>query len=312
MKNLIILFLLIHLGLSAQTEQLQVIGTHLSNEKGDAVVLRGMSLGWHNWWPKFYNRKTVKWLKKDWKINIIRAAMGVDADENSYLKNRKSSIKTIEKVIDAAIENDMYVIVDWHSHNIYLNEAKEFFDYISKKYGHHPNIIYEIFNEPDDETWPEIKAYAEEVIQTIRKNDADNIILIGTPRWDQEVQIAAENPILNHKNLMYTLHFYASTHGQELRDKGDIALAKGLPIFVSESGGMEASGDGRLNVEEWGYYVDWMEKNKLSWVAWSVSDKDETCSVLKPNTKATGKWKEKDLKDWGKLVREKLRYLNSN
>lgn len=290
--------------------QLSVKGTQLVDQNEVDISLRGVSFGWHNWWPRFYNKETVSWLKNDWNANVVRAAMGVDADENCYINNPKYAQKKLEAVVDAAIKEDIYVIIDWHSHKIYLNEAKVFFDNISKKYGKHPNIIYEIFNEPEKQTWPEVKAYAEEIIAVIRKNDPDNIILVGSPSWDQDVHLAAENPILNQTNLMYTLHFYAATHEKWLRDRADAALAKGLPIFVSESAGMEATGDGPLDLKAWQEYIDWMERKKMSWITWSIADKDETCSFLLPSASSKGKWKDKDLKDSGKKTREYLRALN--
>jgi endoglucanase len=110
---------------------------------------------------------------------------------------------------------------------------------------------------------------------------------------------------------MYTLHYYAATHKQELRDKGDYALKKGLPLFISESAGMEATGDGAINKEEWQKWIDWSEKNKISWITWSVSDKDETCSVLKAGAASDGGWTKDDLKESGILAREYLRKLNN-
>jgi endoglucanase len=36
------------------------------------------------------------------------------------------------------------------------------------------------------------KIYSEEIIKVIRKNDPDNIILIGSPSWDQDVHLPAK------------------------------------------------------------------------------------------------------------------------
>ena len=132
---------------------LRVNGTMLANEKGVPVVLRGMSYGWHCFWPRFYNAGSVAWLKKDWKINVIRAAMGIEPGENSYLQRKDWSIEKMREVIDAAIKEDIYIIIDWHSHNINLQEAKDFFGEMSAIYGKYPHIIYEIFNEPDEKSW---------------------------------------------------------------------------------------------------------------------------------------------------------------
>lgn len=181
---------------------------------------------------------------------------------------------------------------------------------MAKLYGRHPNVIYEVFNEPDKETWPEVKAYSEEVIKTIRAHDPDNIILVGSPQWDQSIHLPAADPIKGYDNLMYTVHFYAGTHKQWLRDRTDEAIKKGLPVFVSECAGMEASGDGPIDQEEWQKWIDWMEANKLSWVFWSVSDKEETCSVLKKSAASAGGWKESDLKESGIKSREYIRKYN--
>jgi endoglucanase len=288
---------------------LKVAGTHLVNAKGQSVILRGMSFGWHNWWPRFYNAGTVSWLKKDWGCNVVRAAMGVEPD-GGYIKQPAWSKGKIKEVIDAAIKENIYVIVDWHSHNIRQEEAKKFFTEIATEYGKQPNIIYEIFNEPERQSWTEVKAYSIELIKTIRAIDPDNIILVGSPHWDQDIHLVADDPIKGYNNLMYTLHFYAATHKQPLRERGDYALNKGLPIFISESAGMEATGNGPLNVPEWNEWINWAEKNKISWITWSVSDKDETCSVLLPTASSTGNWDTKDLKPSGLKTRELIRKHN--
>lgn len=291
--------------------QLKVEGTQLIDKNGKHIMLRGMSFGWHSFWPRFYNQDAVKWLKDDFKCNVVRAAMGVEVGDSSYLKYPDFSKQKIKAVIDGAIKNDIYVIVDWHSHNVNLEEAKSFFDEISKTYSKYPNIIYEVFNEPDYETWPEVKSYSEEVIKVIRKNDKNNIILVGCPRWDQDIHLPAADPIKGFDNLMYTVHFYAATHEKWLRDRTDEAIKSGLPIFISESAGMEATGDGPINYKAWQKYIDWMETKGLSWITWSVSDKDETCSILKKSASSKGNWKEKDLKESGKKIKSYLVKLNS-
>jgi len=290
---------------------LSVLGTQLVDKSNTPVVLRGMSLGWHSMWSRFYNEKAVNWLKKDFNCNIIRAAMGIELGEMSYIKEPQFSKDKIETVVKGAIKSDIYVIIDWHSHNVNLNEAKAFFAEMSKKYAKYPNIIYEVFNEPDNESWSEVKTYAEEIIKVIRENDPNNVILVGCPHWDQDIDLPAADPIMGYNNIMYTMHFYAATHGKELRDRTDAAIKSGLPVFVSESAGMEASGNGPLNLQAWQEYIDWMEAKKLSWITWSVSDKDETCSILQKSAKSEGNWKEKDLKESGIKVREFLRKYNT-
>lgn len=286
--------------------QLKVKGTFILDQHNDTIVLRGMSYGWHNWWPRFYNKKSVKWLHEDWGCHVVRAAMGVGV-ENGYTEKPEWSVKTVSKVIDGAIREGIYVIIDWHSHETYLDEAKRFFSEMAKKYGENPHVIYEIFNEPVEQSWPEIKNYSTEVIKAIRQYDPDNIILVGSPHWNQDLHLVADNPITGYDNIMYTLHFYAATHKDELRNKGTYALDKNIPLFVSESAGMEANGDGDIDYEEWNKWINWMEANKISWILWSITDKDETCSVLKPSASSNGQWKKSDLKESGIESRKLIR-----
>ncbi len=286
--------------------RLRVEGTQLVDEKGYPYALRGMSLGWSCFWPRFYNAGTVDWLHKDWNCSVVRAAMGVEP-EGGYLDDPAGTKRLIEAVVDGAIQSGIYVIIDWHGDHLNPEKAKPFFAEMAAKYAKYPNIIYEVFNEPAEETWPEVKAYAEAVIKVIREKDPNNIILVGCPRWDQELQLPAADPIKGYVNLMYTMHFYAGTHKQWLRDRTDDAIKAGLPVFISESGGMTHTGDGPIDYKEWQDYVNWINNHKLSWLTWSVSDKNETCSVLQHSASSTGHWAISDLKESGVKIREYLR-----
>jgi endoglucanase len=286
--------------------KLSVAGTKMVDQNGSSVVLKGVSFGWHNWWPRFYNKEAVKWLYEDWKCTVVRAAMGVEPD-SGYLKKPGWSKEKTEAVIEGAIENDIYVIIDWHSHGLHLEGALIFFEEMAKKYGAYPHVIYEIYNEPTRQSWEEVKAYSIEVIRKIREFDPDNIILVGSPHWDQDIHLVADDPIEGFDNLMYTLHFYAATHGQYLFDRGDYALEKGIPLFVSECAGMAANGNGPIDYQAWNKWLDWMDGNQISWVCWSIADKDETCSMLNESAGSEGNWKESDLKESGIKTRELLR-----
>ena len=289
---------------------LSVKNTQLVDSAGRAVQLSGMSFGWHCFWPRFYTAGAVSWLRKDWGVNVVRAALGVEPGANSYQQRPAWSKEKIETVIEAAIRENIYVIIDWHSHNIQLDEARAFFREMAIKYGQYPHVIYEIFNEPDYESWDSVKIYSREIIKAIRDVDPDNIILLGSPHWDQDLHLVADEPLTGWTNIMYTLHFYAATHHQSLRDRADYALKKGIPLFISESAGMEATGDGPIDEAEWTRWIEWAEKNKISWVTWSVSDKDETCSVLLPTASSTGNWRDTDLKPSGLAARKWIRLYN--
>ena len=293
-----------------QWGQLQVKGTQLCSESGQPVTLRGVSFGWHNIWPRFYNKKAVRTLHRDWNATVVRAAMGVTTVEDNYLDNPQFALQCIEPVIKAAIKEGIYVIIDWHAHEMHTQKAKEFFSQMAQKYGKYPNVIYELYNEPVEDSWESLKQYASEIITEIRRFDPDNIILMGCPHWDQDIHLVAESPLTGVSNVMYTLHFYASTHKEYLRDRMEEAAKRGLPIFVSESGVTEASGNGKIDPESQQLWIDRMEKLKISWICWSISDKDESCSMLLPRATATGPWAEDVIKRSGKLTRGYLQKYN--
>lgn len=286
--------------------QLCVDGIKLVDKNGEAIMLRGVSFGWSIWWAQFYNQDAVKTFAQDWNCNVVRAAMGVEHD-NGYLQNPAFGEECVTTIVDAAIENGIYAIIDFHSHGIYLEQAKTFFTRMATKYKDYPNVIYEIYNEPlNTHTWSEVKAYSEELINTIRAIDQNNVILVGCPSWDQDLHLVAADPIVGQTNIMYTMHFYAATHKQWLRDRCDAAMKEGIPIFVSECASMEATGDGPIDHVEWTEFVNWMENNDISWVCWSVSAKDETCSMMTAQANFTGPWENDVLKEWGIMVKEAI------
>lgn len=289
--------------------RLQVSGTALLNQHGQSVVLRGVSLGWHNWWPRFYDKETIAWLCEDWNISLVRAAIGV-GPEGSYMDKPEFAFERLYEVIDASIEEGIYVIIDWHSHEIYTEDAKDFFMQVATKYKDYPNVIYELYNEPVDDTWQEVKAYAEELIGAIRRIDPHAVILVGNPHWDQDIHLVADDPIQGHDNIMYTVHFYAGSHDQDLRDRADYALQKNIPVFISECAGMEATGDGAIDHAEWERWREWMEEKQLSWAAWSIADKNESCSMIRDQQAPIASWEDEDLKEWGKIVRKTIRSSN--
>jgi endoglucanase len=290
--------------------QLRVEGLYIFDQNNDTVVLEGMSLFWSQWIDKYYNQDCIRWLRNDWHSEIIRAAMGIENE--GYLKNPEREKRKIRQVINSSIELGMYVIIDWHSHSAQNNTeiAKIFFEEIAREYGSYPNIIYEIYNEPLRVSWKsEVKPYCETIIAAIRKYDPDNIIVVGTPSWSQDVDSAADDPILD-ENVVYSLHFYAGTHEQWLRDKADYAMSKGLPIWVTEFGTCNADGRGPIDYKELTLWFEYMDAHKISWCNWSVADKKETASILLPHANRKGGWAESSLTESGKLIRNKLREKN--
>lgn len=280
----------------------RIVGAH-----GEPVTLRGMSLFWSQWAPQYYSAETVGWLAKDWKVDIVRAAIAAETNDSARQHFDRELAKA-ETVIDAAVANGLYVVVDWHAHRQYPEYAERFLTAIARKYGHLPNLIYEPFNEPLREgvDWSrDVKPYHQHVIGAVRAIDPDNLVIAGTPSWSQDVDIAAADP-LPFSNLAYTLHYYAATHGADLRDKGDAALAQAAALLITEFGTVEATGNGPLDYEESQAWWDWAEARGIGWMNWSIGDRDETSAALKPGAPLSG-WTDEHLTESGKLLRERLR-----
>ena len=274
--------------------------------RGQPVTLRGMSLFWSQWAPQYYSAETVEWLARDWKVDVVRAAIAAEGSD-SALQHFDRELAKASTVIDAAVANGLYVVVDWHAHRAHPDEAERFLTAIARKYGHLPNLIYEDWNEPLREgvDWSrDVKPYHERVIAAIRAIDPDNLVIAGSPSWSQDVDIAAADP-LAFDNVAYTLHYYAGTHREELRDKGDAALDMGAALLITEFGTVEATGDGPIDYAESAKWWDWAEAHDIGWMAWSIGDRDETSAALKPGTPPSG-WGEDDLTESGRLLREKL------
>jgi endoglucanase len=293
--------------------QLQVCGTNLCDRNGNPVQLRGMSSHGLQWHGKFANEDVIRFLRDDWNCQIWRAAMYVT--EGGYINSPSVKNKVIDS-IEACRNLGMYVIVDWHilgtgNPLVHKEQAKEFFADIAERYGNLPNIIYEICNEPngEDATWNEaIRPYAEEIIAQIRKFDEKNIIIVGTPNWSRDVDAASENP-LNEKNVMYSLHFYAGSHGKELQKKIRTAQKNGAAIFVTEWGATKETGDGGIFQKETIAWLKFLERNNISWANWSVNNKGEDSGVLKYNADRFGRgnWRDEDLSEDGIFIRSILR-----
>ena len=284
--------------------RLRIDQNKIVDKNNHPICLAGNSFFWSNdnWGgEKFYTPEVVSWLKIDWNTKIVRASMGVE-DPGGYLDNKISNKNRVKTIVDAAINEGIYVIIDWHSHHAedYTNEAVLFFKEMATIYGEYNNIIYEIYNEPLDISWSEIiKPYAIEVISMIRSIDPNNIIVVGTPEWSQRVDLAAADPIDGYSNIAYTLHFYTIYHHQWLRDRASAALDDGIAIFITEWGSI-----GYTQIDsEANKWMNWCFANKISHVNWAVNDKEEEWSIVVPRASTTGNWTDNELTDAGKLAK---------
>ena len=246
--------------------KLHVQGTQLCDEHGAAVELHGMSSHGIQWFPQYTTKQAIA-NTAAYGANLFRVAMYTG--EGGCLSSPAQIKKAAYAAMDAAIENDMYVIIDWHilSDGDPLTHLKE----------------------------------AQALVKTIRSNAPDSIILIGSGTWSQDLQDPAADPVVG-TNLMYTCHFYAGTHGAWLRQRIADAQKRGLAVFVSEWGASRADGSGGVFTQESETWLNFLHQNGISWASWSLCDKNETSAALKPGTPTNRPWTDNDLTPSGKFV----------
>ncbi len=306
-------------GFYSEHGALHVSGTSLCDKNGTPIQLKGVSTHGLSWFPEYVNAEAFSSLRS-FGVNTIRLAM-YTSEYNGYCSGGdQSSLKAlVRQGIQYATEQDMYVIVDWHvlndrNPNTYIEQAVSFFHEISSQYAGWGNIIYEICNEPNggvawyDGSGNDIKTYAERVVSTIRANDANAVIIVGTPTWSQDVDVVAANPLdpSRYSNIMYALHFYAATHTDFLRNKFVSAYNQGLPVFVSEFSICEASGNGWNDVNSAQKWMDLLNSCGISYVAWNLSNKAESSSLLNSSCGKTGGFSYDDFSESGKWYLNQL------
>lgn len=292
---------------------LSVNGTQLVDQNGNPVQLRGISTHGLSWFPNFVDQNAFRQFREEWNVNVMRLAMYTHENGGYCTDGNKENLKNIiYRGVQYATNNDMYVIIDWHvlqeqNPNVYKEEAKKFFSEMSEKYKDYDNVIYEICNEPNGGVgWSEVKSYAEEIIPIIRANDEKAIILVGTPNWSQRVDEAANDPITGYDNIMYTLHFYAATHKDDLRNTMVNAINAGLPVFVSEYGICDASGNGGLDKDSAQKWVDTMNSYGVSYICWALANKNESAALIKSSCSKTSGFDDNDLSESGKWLYQTL------
>jgi endoglucanase len=293
--------------------QLSVRDGALVDASGAAVQLKGVSTMWLNWEQSYASSKEgLRWLRDNWGLSVVRAAMGVDAD-GGYLTNPAQMTNSVRRVVRNAIELGVYVIIDWHDHEgeAHIAEASEYFAQAAQEFGAYPNVFYETYNEPLRISWPDvIKPYHETVSAVIRQHDADNVIIMGTPFWSQAVNSAADDPV-SGTNLMYTVHFYACEHRATQRLQAQYARDKQLAIFVTEWGATRADGgtdpNGMVCTDEAQLWHDFMNAEGISWTAWKLDDCADLSCLFRTAAPANGGWTDEWLNGHAPFVRDRMR-----
>lgn len=297
--------------------QLRVCGTKLCNSWGNPIQLRGMSTHGTQWYPHCVTGGSLDALAYDWRADVLRVSTYVQ--EGGYETDPRRFTDLAHSLIQQATARGMYVIVDWHmldpgDPHANLGRARQFFTEIAHRHRSKNNVLYEIANEPSGVSWPRIRSYAEQIVPTIRNIDGDAPILVGTRAWSSfgvsegaDESEVVDNPV-RASNIMYTFHFYASSHRDEYLATLSRAADR-IPVFVTEFGTQDYSGDGANDFAMAQRYLDLMASKKISWTNWNFSDDHRSGAVFRTGTcDRSGPWAgTAPLKEAGIWIRERIR-----
>jgi endoglucanase len=285
---------------------LAVDGPTLIDKCSGGVQLKGVSSMWLNWESKPFaeSKSGLQYMRDNWKLSVIRASMGTE-NQGGYLTgaaNQTSMLNKVNTIVQNAIDSGVYVIIDWHT-QVAVNQqadAVSFFTSMAQKWGKYPNVIFEPYNEPFGFTWTQVKPYHQAVVQAIRGQGSNNIIVLGTTTYSQDVDIAAADPV-SGTNLMYTLHFYACTHGASIRNRAEKAIDAGLPVFITEfgattaDGGLVSKGDNYICENDTNLWFDWIATHNLSAIAWKLEQCTDSSCILASSAPVDGPWPDNQL-----------------
>lgn len=285
--------------------QLSTNASKLVNQNNEVIQLRGMSSHGLLWYPEYTNYASIK-TTRDFGANVFRIAM-YSYKYDGYVDNPELSKQLMYMAVENTIEADMYVVVDWHvlkdnNPNTNVRYAVEFFEEISKRYPDNPSIIYEICNEPNgDVDWKDIKKYADKVIPKIRENSPNALIIVGTPKFSTGIDSVVNDP-LDYSNILYAYHFYSGISGDGYVKTIENAIENDIAIFVSEWGMKRDKSSKKYDYQESEKFIDFLNKRDISWINWSLSNKEEDYSSIKHTENKLSHWTYEDLTENGKFV----------
>jgi endoglucanase len=279
--------------------KLKKSGNHLVDAHNVPFELRG--IGTHHMleYQSLYTDASIKTLKM-YGVNCIRLTAYLKTRTYSksngypargYLVATDETKEVMDNLIQLCIDNDMYCIVDWHvlggdgDVTDYTTEAVDFFDYFADKWHSYPNIMYEILNEPFENSPAECVPFAQATVAKIRDYDPNAVIICGINV--QEYGIAEFKTAFDAAgitDIFYSFHIYigdVEPSGYESVFNSLDNAIENYPFFMTEWGNSEASGDGTRNDELAAMILDYLHDNCVPHCFWKWTYQNMTTAVLK-------------------------------
>lgn len=284
--------------------KLSVTDSHLTDSFGDLFQLRGVSTMNLTQGSELVSKDTFQTLRDDWHINTVRLAVYPTGDGGYNTLDEAGRAACHELLINgvkAADELGLYVIIDWHTlsdgdPNLNRETAASFFHSISLSLKDYDNVLYEICSTPNAVSWDSVSSYALYVIDVIRANVPDSIIIVGTPDRSQNLEAAALAPI-QRDNILYSLQFYAASNGMELREAAQIAIQAELPLIVTQFSLHDTYGGSEIDIEQGDFWLTFLEQQRIGYVLWNLSASTDNSCLLTPDCTSLSNWNDEDLSE---------------
>lgn len=236
----------------------------------------------------------------------------------------------VDRMVDLAEQNGLYVIISYHAIGrpggwyfsvsddtlpdypakvFYTTSdmAVSFWNTVAARYGKRKHVLFEIYNEPMDETasftWADWRPTGQLLIDTVRQH-SDNIVLGSGPEYTSNLADVPKNPY-SDSNLVYVAHIYPGTLPEEADQLSEWEkrfgfLSSTYPVIVSEWG-FHNGGDITTNGTLDGFakpLLDYLDQKNIHWVAYTYLPPDAEPAMLESD------WT--TLNEFGEFVKKRL------
>lgn len=309
--------------------KIRKVGNKIVAEDGNEILMTGIGTHSLSEYNNLYTSEVFKTLVYN-GINCLRVSVYLSDKQfaNSEGRvgkgwiNHSETIKDIiDKLIPIATEEGLYIILDWHSYHAidggdvtkYQSQSEEFFRYFSSKYKNYGNIMYELHNEPYQNSAQQLLSGVQENARIIRENVPDAILICGHGNDWATNAVDTMNKLFNIDN---NLDIFISPHiytGDQAVDYIREFTTKNAPIFVTEWGNSSLSGDEKPNDEVANEMFEYCHTNHINYCLWKLTYQNMDTAILKSDlyknmyTYQFGGFKNSDLSHNGKLYFKNIR-----